>query len=326
MTKGQRICTIFLVALLSMPASEAAADDREVATSEVSPKVAARLKLAAQAIRFVKRGIPHAGNQHEHVYDTKGNSYYRTQATRTTRIGNRVESPALKTLASKDPLAAKAATIAATSGGNCGEHSVLAMHYLSGLDTKQTLTRAGVQGVDHAFVLIGDLKNDPLHEIVVVDAWVTNPQPLLYSDFSFKKDRSKILTFDVVKNVGNKTRQARRALTRGLRASFAKRPEPLLKKTTADHKNLKGLWFQEHASTKNHKYQVKDSKGKLKNVKLTSAIQLKKAGEPVVKHTPTTRVGTRVSTTRASTRTTTRTTARRTPRARVARTAPVRGH
>ena len=113
----------------------------------MKPEVAARLKLAAQAIRFVKRGIPKAGNQHEHVYDTKGNSYYRTQATRTTRIGNRVESPALKALASKDPLAAKAATIAATSGGNCGEHSVLAMHYLSGLDTGQTLTRAGVQGV-----------------------------------------------------------------------------------------------------------------------------------------------------------------------------------
>ncbi len=325
MRVAHRISTIFLVALLTLPATEAAADDREVVHSEVSPKVAARLKLAAQAIRFVKRGIPKAGNQHEHVYDTKGNSYYRTQATRTTRIGNRVESPALKALASKDPLAAKAATIAATSGGNCGEHSVLAMHYLSGLDTGQTLTRAGVQGVDHAFVLIGDLKNDPLHEIVVVDAWVTNPQPLLYSDFSFKKERSKILTFDVVKKVGNTTRQARRALTRGLRASFAKRPEPLLKKTTADHKNLKGLWFQEHASQKNHKYQVKGSKGALKNVKLTSALQIKKSGQPVVKQSPATRVGTRASTTRTTTRAT-RTTPRRTARPRVARTAPVRGH
>jgi hypothetical protein len=324
MRVAQRISAIFLVTLLMVPATEAAADDREVVHSEVSPKVAARLKLAAQAIRFVKRGIPKAGNQHEHIYDTKGNSYYRTQATRTTRIGNRVESPALKALASKDPLAAKAATIAATRGGNCGEHSVLAMHYLSGLDTKQTLTRAGVQGVDHAFVLIGDLKNDPLHEIVVVDAWVTNPQPLLYSDFSFKKERSQIRTFDVVKNVGNKTRQARRALTRGLRASFAKRPEPLLKKTTADHKNLKGLWFQEHASNKNHKYQVKGSNGKLKPVKLTSALQIKKSGQPVVTQSPTTRVGTRTSTTRTTARTT-RTTPRRTARPRVARTAPVRG-
>jgi hypothetical protein len=323
MRAARSIPLLLLVALLAIPASEAAADDREVVFSEVSPKVAARLKLAAQAIRFVKRGIPKAGNQHEHVYDTKGNSYYRTQATRQTRIGARVESPALKTLASKDPLAARAATIAATSGGNCGEHSVLAMHYLSGLDTKQTLTRAGVQGVDHAFVLIGDLKNDPLHEIVVVDAWVTNPQPLLYSDFSFKKDRSQIRTFDVVKNVGNKTRQARRALTRGLRASFAKRPEPLLKKVTADHKNLKGLWFQEHASTKNHKYKVKGADGKVKNIKLTRAIQLKKSGEPAVKRTATagTRTATRTSTT--ARRTTSRRTARRTT---TARTAPVRGH
>ncbi len=151
MKVAHRISTIFLVALLVMPATEAVADERDVVYSEVSPKVAARLKLAAQAIRFVKRGIPKAGNQHEHIYDTKGNSYYRTQATRSTRIGNRVESPALKTLASKDPLAAKAATIAATGGGNCGEHSVLAMHYLSGLNTGQSLTRAGVHGVDHAF-------------------------------------------------------------------------------------------------------------------------------------------------------------------------------
>ena len=322
MRVATRIPSIFLVLLLALPATEAAADDREVVHSEVSEKVAARLKLAAQAIRFVKRGIPKAGNQHEHIYDTKGNSYYRTQAARRTNISSRVESPALKSLASKDPLAAKAATIAATSGGNCGEHSVLAMHYLSGLDTGQTLTRAGVEGVDHAFVLIGDLKNDPLHEIVVVDAWVTDPQPLLYSDFSFKKERSKIRTFDVVKNVGNKTRQARRALTRGLRASFAKRPEPLLKKTTADHANLKGLWYQEHASQKNHKYQVKAKDGTLKKVKLTSAILIKKTGEPAVKRSPSARVTTPTT----ATRTTVRGTRPRTGRARVARTAPVRGH
>ncbi len=317
------ISVILLIALLAMPATEAAADDREVVISEVSPKVAARLKLAAQAIRFVKRGIPKAGNQHEHIFDTKGNSYYRTQATRRTNIGSRVESPTLKALAGKDRLAASAATIAATKGGNCGEHSVLAMHYLSGLDTGQTLTRAGVQGVDHAFVLIGDLKNDPLHEIVVVDAWVTNPQPLLYSDFSFKKERSKILTFDTVKEVGNKTRQARRALTRGLRASFAKRPEPLLKKVSADHKNLKGLWYQEHASQKNHKYKIKGSDGKLKNIKLTRAIAVKKVGEPAVKRSPSTRTAT--TGTRTSVRAT-RTTARRGARRTSARTAPVRGH
>jgi hypothetical protein len=321
-----RISSIFLVLLLALPASQAAADSREVVVTEVSPKVAERLQLAAKAIRFVKRGIPKAGNQHEHVYDTKGNSHFRMIATRRTSIGSRVQSPELKALAAKDRLAASAATIAATKGGNCGEHSVLSMHYLSGLNTGQTLTRAGVEGVDHAFVLIGDLKKDPLHEIVVVDPWVTNPQPLLYSDFSFKKERSKIKTFDVVKNVGNKTRQARRALTRGLRASFAKNPEPLLKKTVADTKDIQHLWYQEHASQKNHKYTVKGKDGKVKPVKFTSAVKIKEAGEPAVKRT-THRVRPPVVGNRTPARTTTRTRTRSTTarRTTVARTGPVRG-
>ncbi len=269
----QRYLTPLLVLAIAFgAASTALAQELPPMEREVSPKVAKRLQLAAQAIRFVKRGIPNSGNQQEALIKTQGNSHYRMRLARSTSVASR--SPENAGLASKDPLAAKSAVIACTSGGNCGENATLALHFLKGLGSGQTLTMAGVEGVDHAFVLIGDLKNDPLHEIVVVDTWVTHSQPLLYTDFVFKKDRSQIRTFETAttkgKEEGNKTRQNRRKMTRALRASFKKNPSPLMKQTTAKPNDLPGIWNQPHAAEYKFSYVTKEGNTKTR-VKFTQA-------------------------------------------------------
>jgi len=270
----QRYLSPLVVLAIAFAASgTASAQELPPMEREVSPKVAKRLQLAAQAIRFVKRGIPNSGNQQEALLKTQGNSHYRMKLARTTSVGSR--TPENAGLAAKDSLAAKSAVIACTSGGNCGENATLALHFLKGLGTGQTLTKAGVEGVDHAFVLIGDLKNDPLHEIVVVDTWVTHSQPLLYTDFVFKKDRAQIRTFETAttkgKAEGNKTRQNRRKMTKALRVSMKKNPSPLMTQTTAKPNDLPGIWNQPHAANYKFSYVTKDASNKTSRVKFTQA-------------------------------------------------------
>ncbi len=304
-----------LAVTFSLVATSASAQELPEKQREVSPKVAERLRLASQALRFVRKGIPFSGNQQVALQKTQGNSHYRMQLTRSTSLGARV--PGMAGLASKDRLAAQSATIACTGGGNCGENATLALHFLKGLGSAQTFTKAGVQGVDHAFVLIGDIKKDPFHEIVVVDAWVTNPQPLLYSDFVFKKERSQIRTFEVAlpstKAKAQETRQARRAMTRGLRKSFKANPSPLMTKTTTKVSEIKGVWNQAHAANYKFKYVVKGEGGKLKPVRLTHALAKDIPAEFKKRHrtTPRTTQRARVVRPRAAGTTRTRTRARR---------------
>ena len=307
-----------LALTFSLVASSASGQTLVEKEREVSPKVAARLRLASQALRFVRKGIPYSGNQQEALVKTKGNSHYRMQLARSTTVAGRV--PDMRGMAAKDPLAARGAVIACTGGGNCGENATLALQFLKGVGANQTFTKAGVEGVDHAFVLIGDLKNDPFHEIVVVDAWVTHPQPLLYSDFVFQKERSKIRTFEVVKPstkaAANEARQARRTMTRGLRKSFKAKPSPLMTKTTAKPNDLPGIWNQPHAGKFKFKYTVRGENGKLKPVRLTYALskdipaELKKRRRTTVRTT----TGGRVRTPRARTATRQQPRARRTGR------------
>ncbi len=196
----------------------------------VSPKVAERLRLAAQTIRFVKRAVPEAGNQKDSIERTDGNSYKRLRVTRNTNVATRV--PALADLAASDHVASRAAVIACTGGGNCNEIAMMSFQYLKGRGVNHTITRAGSEGLDHLFVLIGDLKHDKPSEIVVVDPWVTHPQPLLLTDFKFAHKDHPLQVFNVekpsTKERGQKSRQARRTMTKALAASFKAKPNKIL--------------------------------------------------------------------------------------------------
>lgn len=271
MIRKLRLTTLTITGLILMMATTTRANELPVKERRVSAKVAERLRLAARALRFVKRAVPYAGNQLPALLATKGNSYFRSEMARELWIPARV--PSTQKLADSDKLAAQAAVIACTRGGRCGENAALAFHYLKGLGTNQTITSAGVKGVDHAFVLIGDLKKDPLREIVVVDPWVTKAQPILFSDFVFKKKRSEIEAFDVAqkltKEEAKRSRQARRTLTRALRKSLKESPHPSQTKTVQDPSALPGIWNQSSSAHYKFRYLVRDG-WRLKPLRLTS--------------------------------------------------------
>ena len=192
----------------------------------VSPKVAERLRLAAQAIRFVKRAVPEAGNQLDSLERTGGNSYKRMRVARNTNVVTRV--PSMGDLAATDHEASRAAVIACTGGANCNGVSMMSFQYLKGRGVDHQITRVGTKGLDHLFVLIGDLKHDKRSEIVVVDPWVTHPQPLLLTDFLFAGKEHPLQVFNIEKpsnkKRGQKSRQARRTMTKALAASFKAKP------------------------------------------------------------------------------------------------------
>lgn len=99
-------------------AARATADARPVVRTKASPAVMERIKLARDAITFTKREIPKQGNMRPVVHATKGNSHRRMSLTRQI-------SPSLATRSTS-----YAAAVACTRGGNCGEHALLAKHYL----------------------------------------------------------------------------------------------------------------------------------------------------------------------------------------------------
>jgi len=172
--------SLALLAALVLCATSQAASADDLPPHEVDAQVVARFKLAAQAIRFARTAIPHAGNQRSHLQTTEGRS--RSRMLLTQQIANHM---------SWDDTAG---IVACTRGGNCGENAQLAAHYLASRDTSEPFGVYHVPGLDHAFVLIGDPLTEPANKVVVVDPWVVNPTPVLWEDYFAYHDSLKLKT------------------------------------------------------------------------------------------------------------------------------------
>ena len=59
--------------------------------------------------------------------------------------------------------------------GNCGEHSEIAFSLLASTKTDQPVFRVNAQGIDHAFVVIGDRRQMSDEKLVIVDPWPNFP-------------------------------------------------------------------------------------------------------------------------------------------------------
>lgn len=59
--------------------------------------------------------------------------------------------------------------------GNCGEHSEIAFSLLASTKTEQPVFRVNAQGLDHAFVVIGDRRQMSDEKLVIVDPWPNFP-------------------------------------------------------------------------------------------------------------------------------------------------------
>lgn len=159
----------------------------------VSAKAQARLSAAQEAMAYAKEKLPHgAGNQVTALQATNLNSFYRAQVSRDKSAFN---IPAkVVDLAHKNPVAFAAAKAELAQGGNCGEHARLAYDYLRRKYPGEHIQLSQKEGLDHAFVLIGDPVKEGAAEVVVADAWPTKATPVLWEDhFAYEPDAAKIL-------------------------------------------------------------------------------------------------------------------------------------
>lgn len=151
----------------------------------VTAKAANRLNLAADAIAATKRAIAHQGNQIPSLQATQMNSRYRLLAMRDPRAWE--YTPEAQALAAKHKEADVAAKADLAHGGNCGEHSWVAYHYLREHAAGEVINRVAPGWIDHAFVILGDLKKDTDSELVVSDPWVNKPIACLWEDNVFNQ-------------------------------------------------------------------------------------------------------------------------------------------
>lgn len=97
-------------------------------------------------------------------------------------------------LAAQNPEADIAAKADLAHGGNCGEHAWVAYHYLRLHAKGERIQVSQKDDLDHAFVIIGDLKKEQDHDLAVSDPWPNNPTACLWEDhFAYTPDRSKII-------------------------------------------------------------------------------------------------------------------------------------
>lgn len=183
---------------------------------KVSGKAAGRLSKARDGIAATKKVMSFgAGNQQEALQMSKMNSFYRLLVMRTDACWE--ISPEAQALAASNPEAEIAAKADLAHGGNCGEHAFVAFDYLRLHCKGEPIAVSAKEGLDHAFVLIGDLKNESDKDIVVSDPWPTRARACLWEDhFAFTADRTKIdVNYDMIADGTS----SKAAIAAGLRLS-----------------------------------------------------------------------------------------------------------
>jgi hypothetical protein len=195
--------------------------DPEVRTPDgpekkVSARAMSRLNVARDAIAATKRVMNFgAGNQMEALKDSRMNSYFRLRVMRDPSCWEM--APDVVPIARQNPEALFAAKADLAHGGNCGEHAWVALHYLREHAAGEHLAVSAKEGLDHAFVLIGDMKKDTDAEIAVSDPWPTRATACLWEDhFAHTADRSQIESIRALVADG---KNQKAAIAAGLRLS-----------------------------------------------------------------------------------------------------------
>jgi len=195
---------------------EAGVQMRENPQKEVSATAMKRLGLAQQAIDHTKGVLSEgAGNQVEALRATKFNSYFRLAAMRDPAAW--IIDPSVYPLAQKYPDALTAAKADLARGGNCGEHAMIAFDYLRMNAASDIVNRCDKQGLDHAFIVMGDTEKEKDEELVVSDPWPTQATACLWEDhFAYTSDRSKL---NIRNTVTGDDEDVKAAIAKGLQLS-----------------------------------------------------------------------------------------------------------
>ncbi|MDQ3340234.1 MAG: hypothetical protein M4D80_34180 [Myxococcota bacterium] len=243
---------------------QATPEERKKYTDNTSPdktvsgKAMTRLNLAADAIAATKRAIQHQGNQIPALQATNLNSRARLSVMRSQAAWE--YTPEAAALAAKNKEADVAARADLAHGGNCGEHSWVAYHYLREHGAGETINRVAPSWIDHAFVIIGDLKKDTDQELAASDPWVNKPVSCLWEDHFATGPRENLNARTMVAD----GQSFKSAICAGLKLS--KIGEQMLKETASDEKtqeetttNAKAnhYWNHDDARAGGHEFHYK---------------------------------------------------------------------
>lgn len=249
-------------------------DEDVLPKKTVSANVASRLAVARDAITATKKVMNFgAGNQEDALKISKMNSYFRLRVMRDNSCWE--IAPEIYPLIRANPEAYFAAKADLAHGGNCGEHAWVALHYLREHAAGETCAVSAKEGLDHAFVLIGDMTKDTDAEVAVSDPWPTRATACLWEDhFAYTADRGKIETS--LSLVADGT-SAKAAIAKGIRLSEKGKKyieKALTSKQTdaaidneqvgAEGGEMAGglhVWNHADAASKKYDYQTADSGG-----------------------------------------------------------------
>lgn len=165
--------------------------DDKLPAKKVGEKAFGRLAKAKDAIAATKKVMNFgAGNQHEALQASKMNSYFRLNVMRDDECWE--IAPEVQPIADANFEALTAAKADLAHGGNCGEHAWVAYHHLRANASGEHIQVSVKTGLDHMFVLVGDLK-DKDNELAVADPWPTQPTACLWEDhFAYDADRKNV--------------------------------------------------------------------------------------------------------------------------------------
>ncbi len=183
---------------------------------KVSASAMKRIEQAREAIAHTKAVISFgAGNQYEALESSNFNSYFRMQTMRDMECWEMDAS--VRGLASKHPQALTAAMADLAGGGNCGEHAQIGYDFLCASMPGEIINQCDKEGLDHAFVIMGDLKGEADNSLAVCDPWPTAATACLWEDhFAFIADRTKINTRQSERATGDNVKAV---IARGLKLS-----------------------------------------------------------------------------------------------------------
>lgn len=219
----------------------------------VTGKAAGRLKLARATIDHTKAVMAFgAGNQYEALKATNFNSYFRMAAMREDSFWE--IAPSVMELAAANPEALTAAKADLAHGGNCGEHAQVGFDHLRATAKGEILNMADVEGLDHAFVIMGNLDSESDADLTVCDPWPTAATACLWEDhFAHTDEKKKINRRHTIVADGQ---NVKKVIAAGLRLtaegqafiqqrmSKADTDKELKKGTSGDHP-----WIWQHADT-----------------------------------------------------------------------------
>lgn len=223
---------------------------------KVGSKAMKRIGLAHDAIKHAKSVFSFgAGNQAEALKGSNFNSYFRMKVMRDSSCWELAPSVRAIAAGNRDALTAAKADLA--HGGNCGEHAQVGFDYLRVKAPGETIARSDVEGLDHAFVLMGDVGKEADNDVTVCDPWPTSPTACTWEDhFAHTTDKSKInrrntMTADG-KNVKAVIAAGLKLSARGQAMCQHKWPDD---KTAEELEKGLGNWIWEHPNAAETEYE-----------------------------------------------------------------------